>query len=100
MTSPRFGAGTSRQAAKARPLCARAIAGWDDTTLAHFYAAQVAKSVDEAISHLERVIALDPAQKGAWVGLGDRYDQTHQVQKKRALVAAYAARFHETLPMP
>jgi tetratricopeptide (TPR) repeat protein len=91
---------SAHHGAKARKLCARALAGWDDTTLAHFFAAEVATSAAEAIPHLERVIALDPAQKSAWVSLGGRYDQTGATEKKRALVASYASRFHETLPMP
>ncbi len=86
--------------APARKLCGRALKGWDETVLAHYFLAQVAARPAEAIAHLERVIALDPDQRGAWINLGGLYDETSAEDKKRDLLHAYKERFGETLPTP
>jgi hypothetical protein len=84
----------------ARKKCARAIAGWDESVLAHFYAAQVAAKPAEAIAHYERVIALDPEQKSAWATLGGLYEDTGAADKHTRLAADYKARFGASLPRP
>jgi hypothetical protein len=86
--------------APARKLCGRALRGWDETMLAHYFLAQVAAKPDEAIAHLERVVALDPSQRAAWIALGGLYDDTNATEKKRDLMHAYKAKFGETLPVP
>jgi predicted Zn-dependent protease len=89
----------TRHPERARKLCARALAGWDDATLAHLYSAQVAISAADATAHLERVLALDPEQREAWVELLARYAEAGNEDKVRSLAVRYSDRFHEELPV-
>jgi predicted Zn-dependent protease len=62
--------------AAADKLCAKAIAGWDDTFLAHRFAAQIALAGGKqaiAAQHLERIIAVEPKDGNAWHDLADVY---------------------------
>ena len=90
---------SSRKPAPARKLCQRALAGWDETVLAHFVSAQIATRPADSIAHLERVVALDPAQRGAWATLGALYEQTGAADKRRKLALEYKQRFGESLPV-
>jgi hypothetical protein len=48
------------RAAKAKTQCAEALAAWEETVLAHFFAGQIDKG-PEGTKHLERVLQLDPS---------------------------------------
>jgi tetratricopeptide (TPR) repeat protein len=83
--------------AQAVPLCQRAVAGWSDAVLGHFYLAQLVKERRAQIAAWERVVDLDPEQRVAWRRLAELYRLEKRDTDRSALEERYRARFGEPL---
>lgn len=91
----------SGQVAPARAECQKAVAAQDDAVQAHFILGMLAaqtRARQEARTHLERVIALEPAHAEAWKLLAEQYRADGQAEALRGLQQRYRARFSQDLP--
>jgi tetratricopeptide (TPR) repeat protein len=85
--------------AAAKKACEAALAAYEESVLAHFHAGRVAlarKKRDEAVAHMERVVALDAEVEQAWEALAELYEDDSA--KLVDLRLRYRKVFGRTLP--
>jgi predicted Zn-dependent protease len=80
--------------------CVQAVAQMDELPAAHFYAAVSADRMGKtaaAISHLRRVIELEPGTRDAWMFLAELHRRQRAGSELRTLAASYERRFGSKL---
>ncbi|HEY3449449.1 MAG TPA: M12 family metallo-peptidase [Myxococcales bacterium] len=86
---------------EARPLCERALAGYEPCVQAHYFLGLLDKvrrnGRGKAADHLRRVIALAPELRSAWVQLGEVLLVDGKAQERAELQRQYQARFGKPL---
>jgi tetratricopeptide (TPR) repeat protein len=90
----------SGQLAPARTACRKALAIHEETIQAHFILGWLAANThagEEARTHLERVIALEPAHPDAWRMLAEQYRTAGRSRELKELQERYRARFSREL---
>lgn len=90
----------SGQLAPARTACRKALAIHEETIQAHFILGWLAANThagEEARTHLERVIALEPAHPDAWRMLAEQYRTAGKSRELKELQEHYRARFSREL---
>lgn len=85
----------------ARTACQKALAAYEESVQAHLLLGVLAANTragKEARAHLERAIALEPAQEDAWRMLARQYRAAGRSEDLRGLKERYRARFSRDLP--
>lgn len=85
----------------ARAACLRAVAEHEEAVQAHFLLGWMASTSgprEEARTHLERVVALEPQHKEAWRLLAEQYRAEGREEALRTLQGQYREHFAQELP--
>jgi tetratricopeptide (TPR) repeat protein len=85
----------------ARTACRKAVAAYDEAVSAHFILGWLAANAgtrQEARTHLERVVALEPAHADAWRMLAEQYRAAAMGDALKDLKQRYRLQFSRELP--
>jgi predicted Zn-dependent protease len=89
------------QREQARTACRRALQAYEELMHAHFLLGVIALETgarEEARTHLERTLALEPTNREVWQLLAKLYRTSGQGQALQGLQERYRARFAQDLP--
>ncbi|MFY2561032.1 hypothetical protein ACN469_25750 [Corallococcus terminator] len=84
----------------ARTACRRAVAAHEEAVQAHFLLGLLASTSgprEEARTHLERVVALEPLHREAWRLLAEQYRAVGMAEALKTLQGQYRERFAQEL---